>query len=90
MIKAYRTIDEICDIFRITLQVARKIIKKHKVDTFVSKGLKIHVKDFYKAYTAHYNPSLFERSMKTNQPKAPKNVDEIFQELFGSPYSCRQ
>jgi hypothetical protein len=89
MIKTYRSLEEITDIFGITLQVAKKIIKKHKVDTFTSKGLKVHVKDFYKAYTAHYNPSLFERSMRTNQPKAPKNVDEIFQELFGTPYSCK-
>jgi|GEM_PF-1478911 superoxide dismutase len=90
MNKTYRTIDEITDIFGITLQVARKIIKKHKVDTFTSKGIKIHIKDFYKAYTTHYNPSLFEWSMKTNQPKPPKNIDEIFQKLFGSPYSCKK
>jgi len=64
MTKSYRTIDEIADIFGITLQVARKIIKKHKVDTFTSKGLKIHVKDFNKAYTKYYNPSLFAPGWK--------------------------
>ena len=60
MVKPYRTIDEIADIFSITLPVAKKIIKKHKVDTFSCKGIKVHVKDFHKAYTKHYNPSLFK------------------------------
>jgi len=59
MLRSYRTIEEITDIFWVTLHVVRKIIKKHKVDTFTSKGLKINVKDFNKAYTKYYNPSLF-------------------------------
>lgn len=59
MLKTYRSLDEITDIFGVTLQVAKKIIKKHKVDTFTSKWLKINVKDFNKAYTKYYNPSLF-------------------------------
>lgn len=37
MLKTYRSLDEITDIFGVTLQVAKKIIKKHKVDTFTSK-----------------------------------------------------
>lgn len=64
MTKPYRSLDEILDIFSITLPVAKKIIKKHKVDTFTSKGLKVHVKDFNKAYTKHYNPSLFAPGCK--------------------------
>jgi hypothetical protein len=59
MTKPYRSLDEIADIFGITLPVVKKIIKKHKVDTFTNKGFKVHVKDFNKAYTKHYNPSLF-------------------------------
>lgn len=59
MLKTYRTLDEIASIFGISLQVARKIIKKHRVDTFTSKGLKVNAKDFNKAYTKYYNPSLF-------------------------------
>lgn len=59
MIKAYASLEEILDIFGTTSQVAKKIIKKHRIDTFRSKGLKIHVKDFNKAYTKYYNPSLF-------------------------------
>jgi hypothetical protein len=59
MIKTYRSLDEIVDIFGTTPQVAKRIIKKHRVDTFVSKGLKIHIKDFNKAYTRYYDPSLF-------------------------------
>jgi len=59
MTRNYRSLDEIADIFGITLPVAKKIIKKHRVDTFTSKGLKINAKDFNKAYTKYYNPSLF-------------------------------
>ena len=64
MIKAYRSFDEILDIFSITVSTANKIIKKHKVDTFTSKGLKVNIKDFNKAYTKHYNPSLFAPGCK--------------------------
>lgn len=60
MNSTYRSVNEIADIFGITLPVTKKIIKKHKVDTFTHKGLKVHVKDFNKAYTKHYNPSLFK------------------------------
>ncbi len=59
MLISYRSLDEIASIFGISLQVAKKIIKKHRVDTFRSKGLKINIKDFNKAYTTYYNPSLF-------------------------------
>ena len=62
MSKPYRSLDEIADIFGITLPVVKKIIKKHKVDTFTNKGFKVHVKEFNKAYTKHYNPSLFRES----------------------------
>lgn len=59
MFKTYRTLNEILDIFWVTQKIAKKIIKKHRVDTFTSKGLKINAKDFNKAYTKYYNPSLF-------------------------------
>lgn len=59
MTRNYRSLDEIADIFWITLPIVRKIVKKHKVDTFISKGIKANIKDFNKAYTKYYNPSLF-------------------------------
>ncbi|MEI6774092.1 MAG: hypothetical protein WCL18_04775 [bacterium] len=62
MTKPYRTLQEIIDIFSITLSTAKSIIKKYKVDTFTNKGFKVHVKDFNKAYTRYYNPSLFTKS----------------------------
>lgn len=58
--RPYRTIEEILGIFSITLSTAKSIIKKYKVDTFLRKGLNVHVKDFNKAYTKYYNPSLFK------------------------------
>ena len=87
MTKAYRSIEEILDIFSITLSTAKTIIKKYKVDTFTSKGFKIHVKDFYNAYTKHYNPSLFDFATTKKAPQKPKDISHIFQKLFGSAYS---
>ena len=86
MNKPYRSLDEILDIFSITLSTAKTIIKKYKVDTFTSKWLKIHVKDFYKAYTQHYNPSLFDLGIKKCAKKS-KDISDIFQQLFGNAYS---
>lgn len=60
MSKPYRTIDEIASIFGIDTRAAKAITKKYRVDTFVNKSRTyVHVKDFYKAYTKHLNPSLF-------------------------------
>ncbi|EKD24534.1 MAG: hypothetical protein ACD_80C00212G0007 [uncultured bacterium (gcode 4)] len=87
MSKPYRSIDEIVDIFSITLSNAKSIIKKYKVDTFISKGVKIHVKDFYNAYTKHYNPSLFDIATKKTKPQNPRDISNIFQKLFGSAYT---
>lgn len=89
MSKPYRTIDEITDIFGISLPVVKKIIKKHKVDTFTSRGLKVHIKDFYQAYTRHYNPSLFDMGTKKTIAQ-PKDISDIFQQLFGHGYTIRQ
>lgn len=89
MIKTYRTIDEILTIFSITLPTAKSIIKKYKVDTFTSKGLKIHVKDFYRAYTQHYNPSLFDTGTKKIK-KNPQDISHIFHQLFGCAYTTHQ
>lgn len=89
MTKAYRSLDEIIDIFSISLSTAKTIIKKYKVDTFTNKGYKIHVKDFYKAYTKHYNPSLFDLGTK-KCAKKPKDISDIFQQLFGSAYTITQ
>jgi len=89
MSKPYRTLDEIVDIFWITVPKAKSIIKKYKVDAFTNKGYKVHVKDFYTAYTRHYNPSLFDmKPIKTNT-QHPKDISDIFHELFGCAYSVQ-
>ena len=93
MPRAYRPIDEIVDIFGISLSTVNSIIKKYKIDYFVGKWkTKIHAKDFYKVYITYYNPSLFEvwnkkKKVKIIQPKLD-NAD-IFQKLFGSPNKNR-
>ncbi len=90
MSKPYRPIDEIIEIFWITLPNAKCIIKKHKVDFFQAKGkFQVHVKDFYTAYTKHFNPSLFDVGT-SKSIKKEKNISDIFQQLFGSAYSVNQ
>ncbi|MEI7919161.1 MAG: hypothetical protein WCH65_02920 [bacterium] len=88
MSKPYRSLDEIADIFGITISKAKTIIKKYKVDAFTNKGYKVHVKDFYTAYTRHYNPSLFDMQPKKTITQ-PKDISDIFHELFGCAYSVQ-
>jgi len=65
MTKPYLSIEEILEIFQINLATAKAVLKKHKVDTFRNRGkLMIHAKDFYKAYTRNFNPSLFRLKIK--------------------------
>jgi len=87
--RAYRPIGEIMDIFKITLSTVKSIIKKNKIDSFVDKGkMQINAKDFYKAYTDNFNPSLFDvwdKKQKTDSEITKQDNADIFQKLFGSP-----
>ena len=61
----YLPLDEILEMFQIKLATAKAVLKKHSVDTFSTRGkLMVHVKDFYKAYTKSFNPSLFRVKTK--------------------------
>ena len=87
--RAYRSIDEIMSIFKITLSTVNSIVKNSKIDSFSDKWkIQINSKDFYKAYTDGFNPSLFGVWDKKKQMRVavikPNNAD-IFQKLFGSP-----
>jgi hypothetical protein len=84
MLKAYRPLDDIAKIFGFTQANAKSIAHKYRVDTFSNKGKTfVHVKDFYAAYTKHFNPALFDlkekkKSIKTSQ----KSPEDIFKNLF--------
>lgn len=68
--KPYLPLDEILEIFQIKLATAKLVLKKHRVDTFSNKGkMMIHAKDFYKAYTKSFNPSLFRLKTKDERWK---------------------
>ncbi|MEI7563659.1 MAG: hypothetical protein WCJ39_08785 [bacterium] len=92
--KPYLPLDEILEIFQIKLATAKAVLKKHRVDTFPNKGkLMIHAKDFYKAYTKSFNPSLFEfAEAKPSVDKQAKQTttSDIFQKLFGSSYQSKK
>jgi len=90
-IKTYRPIDEIMEIFKITLWTVNSVIKKYKIDSFSSKGkIQINAKDFYKVYTNNFNPSLFDvwerKGIKKTVPAINNDNSNIFQKLFGSPH----
>jgi len=89
-VRAYRSIDEIMGIFKITLSTVNAIVKANKIDAFSDKWkTQINAKDFYKAYTNNFNPSLFEiweRKKKIKPAIVQKNNADIFQKLFGSPH----
>ena len=92
--KPYRPLDEILEIFQIKLATAKAVLKKHRVDTFSNKGkLMIHAKDFYKAYTKSFNPSLFqfdEAKPCVDVKTKPTTTSDIFQKLFGSSYQAKK
>ena len=58
--KNYITIQELIDVYKISLNTANIILNKYKIDTYKGKKwLLINFKDFHKAYTSAYNPTLF-------------------------------
>ena len=90
-VKTYRSVNEIMEVFKITLWTVNSLIKKYKVDSFSSKGtMQINAKDFYKVYVTYCNPSLFGTWDEKKKPigiSTKKNDNsDIFQKLFETPY----
>ena len=80
VMKNYITIQEITDIYKISQSVVNIILEKYKIDSYKGKKwLLINFKDFHKAYTSAYNPSLFsELDKKVKQiPRKPEEVEEL-------------
>ena len=82
MMKNYITVPEIIEIYKISQNIVDTILKKYKIDTFKwKKWLLINFKDFHKAYTSAYNPSLFSDLGKKNKtkesPRKPEEVEEM-------------
>lgn len=80
--KNYITAPEIIEIYKISQNIVNTILKKYKIDTFKGKKwLLINFKDFHKAYTSAYNPSLFsdldKKSKSKTTPRKPEEVEEM-------------
>ena len=80
--KNYITVPELIEIYKISHTIVDTILKKYKIDTFKGKKwLLINFKDFHKAYTSAYNPSLFSQLDKKNKvkesPRKPEEVEEM-------------
>ena len=79
--KNYITTQEIIDIYKISQTIVDTILKKYKIDTFKGKKwLLINFKDFHKAYTSAYNPSLFsvlDKKTTKETPRKPEEVEEL-------------
>jgi hypothetical protein len=93
MPRPYRTLEEIADIFGISVRNTQAIITRYKIDYFLSKGkVQVHAKDFYTAYTKHCNPSLFDLGEKkpAKVKITPKTNADIFQKLFGTAYQNKK
>ena len=94
--KNYVTTKELIKIYSVPQQTVEMILKRHKIDTYKSKrGLAINLKDFHKAYTLTYNPSLFsytEEKHFCNEkiPECPKFADfeSLFFCIFKKPYKA--
>ena len=80
--KNYITVPEIIEIYKISQNIVDTILKKYKIDTFKGKKwLLINFKDFHRAYTSAYNPSLFswlDIKIKTKETsRKPEEVEEM-------------
>lgn len=79
--KNYITTQEIIDIYKISQTIVDTILRKYKIDTFKGKKwLLINFKDFHKAYTSAYNPSLFsvlDKKIVKVTPRKPEEVEEL-------------
>lgn len=80
--KNYITVPELIEIYKISQNVVNTILKKYKIDSFKGKKwLLINFKDFHKAYTSAYNPSLFSHLDKKTKvketPRKPEEVEEM-------------
>lgn len=80
--KNYISVQEVIDIYKISQTIVNTILKKYKIDTFKGKKwLMVNFKDFHKAYTSAYNPSLFselDKKSKTKEiPRKPEEVEEL-------------
>ena len=97
--KNYITVPEIIEIHKISQNIVDTILKKYKIDAFKGKKwLLINFKDFHRAYTSAYNPSLFsdlgKKSKSKIAPRKPEEVEEmlkfadtdsLFLKLFSKP-----
>jgi len=89
--KDYVNIKELTKIYNVSQKTVNMILKNHKIDTFKSKRwLVINFKDFHKAYTSTYNPSLFSYTEKkpTGEDKFLifADVENSFLNIFSKPY----
>ena len=98
--KNYISVQEVIDIYKISQTIVNTILKKYKIDTFKGKRwLMVNFKDFHKAYTSAYNPSLFselDKKSKTKEtPRKPEEVEKLlkfgdtnwlFAKTFSSSY----
>ena len=76
--KNYINTQEIIDIYKISQTIVDTILKKYKIDTFKGKKwLLINFKDFHKAYTSAYNPTLFSDIDKKEKPRKPEEVEKL-------------
>ena len=90
--KNYLTAREIKTIYNISQQTVDIILVKHKIDTLKSKKwICINLKDFHKAYTSTYNPSLFGYTEKKCNNKQKylifADVENSFLNVFSKPYN---
>lgn len=89
--KNYITIKEISKIYNISQKTVNMILRNHKIDSFKSKKwLVVNFKDFHKAYTSTYNPSLLsyteKKPISENRFLIFADVENSFLNIFSKPY----
>ena len=88
--RAYIPINDVLNIFQITISVDKSVVKKYKIDGFTTKWkLYVHISDFYKAYTTNFNPTLFDLSPEKKKKIKKKikliTTSNVFESVFSKP-----
>ncbi len=83
------TLGEILDMYCISRRLVREILRHNKIDFYKrDEEIYINLKEFYKIYTAKYNPALF--TLEEKKSAIEDTLNKNFYSFFSEPVDCKQ
>ena len=86
-------LDEILDMYCISRRLVREILRHNKIDFYKrDEEIYINLKEFYKIYTAKYNPALFniDEQQEIKKSIIENKLNRTFFNIFSEPINCKQ